>query len=350
MSAEAKGGAVKCVVWDLDNTLWRGVLLEGDDVALMPGVRRVLEGLDRRGILHSIASKNDERAALAKLAALGVDHFFLHPQISWGPKSSAVAAVARALNIGTDALAFVDDQPFERDEVSFSHPEVLCLDAAEAAGLLERPELTPRFVTEDAARRREMYRADASRQAAEDDFAGPKEAFLATLGMELEIAEARAEDLRRVEELTRRTHQLNTTGYTYSYEELEALRASPRHKLFVAGLVDRYGTYGKIGFALLECDDRLWNIKLLLMSCRVASRGVGAALLGHIRNLAREAGVELGAEFVANDRNRMMYVTYKFNGFREVERRGPVAFLRNDLSGPALFPPYLTVRVGGGGP
>jgi predicted enzyme involved in methoxymalonyl-ACP biosynthesis len=112
----------------------------------------------------------------------------------------------------------------------------------------------------------------------------------------------------------------------------------------VAGLTDRYGPYGKIGFCLLECDPEVWRIKLLLMSCRVASRGVGTALITHVRGLARAAGVKLCADFVANDRNRQMYVTYKFNRFREIAREGERTILENDLSTIPSFPPYVELR------
>jgi FkbH-like protein len=336
---------VKCLVWDLDHTLWDGILLEDGHVSLRPRAREVLETLDQRGILHAVASKNDDGVARAKLAELGVDDFFLQHRIGWGPKSDSIKSIAESLNIGIDSLAFIDDQPFERDEVRFHHPSVRLYDASNLEDLASRPEMQPPFITEDARRRRLMYRADAARKAAEDGFGGPAEAFLATLDMVLRIQRAREEDLQRAEELTIRTHQLNTTGYTYSYDELDALRRSRDHLLLVAELEDRHGTYGKIGLVLVELSADTWNVKLLLMSCRVASRGVGAALMTHLRQQARSKGVRLRAEFVANDRNRMMYVTYKFNGFREVHRDGAHSTLECDLSTVPDYPTYLRVEV-----
>ena len=91
----------------------------------------------------------------------------------------------------------------------------------------------------------------------------------------------------RAEELTVRTHQLNTTGYTYSYEELDELRHSPDHLLLIAGLDDVFGSYGKIGLSVVELGPQSWTIKLLLMSCRVISRGVGTVMLTHIMKLAK---------------------------------------------------------------
>ncbi|MEV4256664.1 HAD-IIIC family phosphatase [Spirillospora sp. NPDC049652] len=339
---------LKCVVWDLDDTLWEGVLLEGGGARLRPGVAEVLRALDERGILHSVASRNDPDAALAALERLGVADYFLHPQIGWGAKSTSVEAVAKALNIGLDAIAFVDDDAFERGEVGFQLPQVRCIDAADAADLAGRPEFTPGTVTADARRRRLMYRAESRRQEVQERFDGPAEEFLATLDMRLVIAEAGPDDLRRAEELTVRTHQLNTTGRTYSMAELDAFRTSPDHRLYVMRLEDRFGPYGTIGLTLLEQDGSDWTIRLLLMSCRVMSRGVGGVVITFLRRLARDAGARLLAEFVPNGRNRMMFVTYRFNGFAETARDGETRLLECDLADVPPYPDHLRVDTPGG--
>lgn len=346
MAAETKAKqSIKCVVWDLDNTVWDGILLEDPEVTLRPQVVEILRALDERGILHSIASRNDHATAMAKLRELGLDEYFLYPQINWNSKASSVAQIAKDINIGLDTLAFLDDQPFERDEVAFTHAQVLCIDSACLDGLLDRPELNPRFLTDDARIRRRMYLADIARNTAEAQFVGPTEEFLATLGMVFTIAPAQEEDLKRAEELTVRTHQLNSTGYTYSYEELDQIRTSPRHRLLVSSLEDRYGTYGKIGLTLLEQDAEVWTVKLLLMSCRVMSKGVGMIMIQHLRRLAKAAGARLQAEFLPTDRNRQMLITYKFSGFKEVDRRGDIVVFENDLSQIPPNPPYVDVRV-----
>ena len=342
----AAPGSVKVLVWDLDNTLWDGTLLEGDAVRLRPAAAAALRTLDERGILLSIASKNDHDQAMSKLRELGLAEYFLYPQIGWSSKSAAVEAVARSINVGLEAVAFIDDDPFERGEVSHALPQVLVLDAGEAAGLAARPELTPRFVTGESAMRRRMYQADVERNRAEESFQGPQEEFLASLGMRFTLAAAREEDLRRAEELTVRTHQLNSTGQTYSYEELDALRRSGDHLLVVAGLEDRYGTYGKIGLALIAKQTGLWTLKLLLMSCRVISRGVGTIMIHHVLRLAQAAGVRLQAELKPTPRNRMMLVSYKFAGFAEVGRRGELLIFEHPLDQVPALPPYVEVLVG----
>jgi FkbH-like protein len=340
-----KQGRIKCVVWDLDNTLWDGVLLEDGDVTVRPAAVEHIRRLDRMGVLHSVASKNDHDAAMEKLRELGIDHLFLFPRINWNAKSDSIRQISKALNLGLDAFAFVDDQEFERAEVAHQAPEVTCVDALDIDEALVRPEFTPRFVTDESAQRRGMYQGQIARDELESDFVGTNEEFLAGLEMEFTIAPARREDLQRAEELTVRTNQLNSTGRTYSYEELDELRESPDHLLLVASLTDRFGSYGKIGLALVEKEDEVWRLCMMLMSCRVMSRGVGMVMLNHIMRLAQGAGVSVRADFVETGRNRMMQVTYAFAGFREVARDGVHVVLEADLTNVQPPPPYVRLEI-----
>jgi FkbH-like protein len=335
---------IKCVVWDLDDTLWQGTLLEGDDLVLAPGVTHIVRELDRFGVLQSIASKNHYDDAWQKLAAFGLAEYFLHPQINWANKSDSIKSIADRLGLALEAFAFVDDQAFERDEVRYSLPQVTTIDAADIPRLLDMPGIRPRFITDESRMRRRMYQADLGRKQCEDDFAGTKEEFLETLDMRMTIRPAGEIDLRRAEELTIRTHQLNTTGRPYSYDALKQLLNSPDHLLLVAELEDRYGTSGTIGLALIEQRPEAWLVKLLIMSCRVMTRGVGGVMISYILQSAKRRGVTLRAEFVANDRNRMMYVTYKFHGFAELEERDRVILLEHDAEDIRPFPRYVTVR------
>lgn len=341
-------GRVKCVVWDLDNTLWDGVLLEDGDVALRDGVVDHIRRLDRRGILHSIASKNDEAAATAKLEEFGIADLFLCPQINWNAKSSSIQHIAEVLNLGLDAFAFIDDQEFERAEVLHGCEQVICADPLDIDQEFERSEFRPRFVTDESRQRRLIYQGQLQRSELERDFVGTSEEFLASLEMSFVIEPAKRADLQRAEELTVRTNQLNATGRTYSYDELDVLRTSPDHVLLVASLIDRFGSYGTIGLALVDRTEPLhWRLNMMLMSCRVMSRGVGTILLNHVMRLADEAGADLRADFVESGRNRMMQVTYAFAGFREIERDGDQVVLQADLSAIQPPPAYVSVDVAG---
>lgn len=335
--------AVKCLVWDLDGTLWDGVLLNGEARELRSGVASIVRELDERGILQSVASKNDHTVAWPVVESFGLSEYFLHPQVSWEGKAEAVRTIAEKLGIGLDTMALIDDQVAERDEVAFYLPEVLVIDAADLSSLLDRPEFKPEVVTDESRMRRAMYRSDIERTEASNQFGGTRDAFLATLAMRMSIASAVDGDLMRAEELTLRTNQLNTTGLTYSYDELEHLARSSDHLLLVAKLDDRYGSSGTIGMALLETGTTTWTIRLLIMSCRVVSRGVGTVLLGYVLRRAAEAGVRLRAAFRHTDRNRQMYMTYKFAGFRDVSEGPEGIMLEHDLQRIHPLPAYVEV-------
>lgn len=335
---------VKCVVWDLDHTLWHGVLVEGDELVLKTQIVDVIKALDAKGILQSIASKNNAEDALAKLAAFGLSDYFLYPQIRWNPKSSAIATIREKLNIGIDTFMFIDDQPFERDEVKALHPDVECVDAEDYLALLEHPRIVGIKLTDDASQRRIRYLEDMQRQTDEQDFQGTPESFLAGLDMVFTIAPAQPDDLLRAEELTERTNQLNSTGITYDKTELSHYMHSPAHELLVCELQDKYGSYGKIGLALVEIGEKTDLVKLLLMSCRTAARGVGSVLLSYLMKQAQQRGHTLQAQFKRTSRNRQMLVTYQFANFREIERDddGNILF-ENDLSLVSDYPDYIQV-------
>lgn len=334
---------IKCVVWDLDNTVWDGVLIEDNDVTLKPNVLEAIKKLDERGILQSVASKNDYDLAYNKLCELGINEYFLYPQISWGAKSAAIKTIAEKLNINLDTFAFIDDQPFERGEVEHECPTVLCADAADVDTLIENERFIPRFITEDTRNRRKMYMAAEKRNEEEKSFDGTSTEFLQSLDMKLSIAPVTEEDLQRAYELTIRTHQLNSTGYTYSYDELKEFISSDEHIFLIAQLKDKFGDYGKIGLILVENTDVL-RIKLMLMSCRVMSRGVGSAILVYLARLKEKLGKKMYAEFKTTDRNRMMYITYKLMGFDELEDNDGDVLLEYTSEEEKEYPPYFEVE------
>lgn len=335
---------IKCLVWDLDNTLWNGTLLENDDVKLKDGVVEIIKELDRRGILLSIASKNEYDHAFKKLESFGISQYFIYPQISWNSKAKSIKEIAKALNVGIDTFAFIDDQPTELSEVNYECPEVLTLNADCYKDILDMERFMPKYITEDSKLRRQMYMDDLERKNQEQNFDGPNEEFLKTLNMKLTISPVKEGDLERVEELTVRTNQLNSTGTTYSFEQLESFINSENHIFLITSLEDKFGSYGKMGLILLEEKEETIEIKMLLMSCRVMTKGIGSALLIYIANLAREKGKKLIADFIDTGKNRIMYITYKLMGFDEIETDGDKSTLCYNGEKKEL-PDYLKVDV-----
>ncbi|MGW4072114.1 HAD-IIIC family phosphatase [Streptomyces asiaticus] len=319
MTPATAENTVKCVVWDLDDTLWDGTLLEGDELHVPDANRTLVRVLDEHGILQSVASRNEPGPVEDRLRGFGLDEYFLHPQLGWSAKSASLRTLLEVLNISADSVLFVDDSEFERAEVARELPEVRCVTREKLHELVTGGQILPRQVTADAARRREMYQAEDRRRGHEETFQGPAEEFLSSLGMTLRVRDATEGDLDRAAELTRRTHQLNTTGITFDRDELAELVRDPGHWVIVAELDDRFGTYGTIGLAVLSTGPE-WTIRLLLMSCRVMGRNVGTALIAALARTAAAHGARTVAHFRPTDRNRQMLVTYRFAGFAVVSR------------------------------
>lgn len=284
-AAEQPAAKVKCVVWDLDNTLWNGTLIETDDpaaLALNPGIREVVEALDQRGILQSVASKNDYAPAMAVLERLGVTEYFLYPQISWGPKSSAVEQIAKSLNIGIDALALIDDTAFERQQVRSVWPQVRTYDVIELDSLLAQPEFDVPATAESRSRRA-MYRAEEQRntlmKAEHTDIVD----FLRKCNLKLHLfTPATEEEKLRCYELIVRTNQLNMTGRKYTAEEFEEVLIRPGHKNFAFSCADDFGEYGIVGFGQYRVEGEVLVFTEFAMSCRVAGKFVESALFAHL--------------------------------------------------------------------
>ena len=336
---------IKCVVWDLDETIWEGVLSENDNLTLRPGIKGIIEILDNRGILNSIASRNNADEALVKLKSFSMREYFVYPQISWNAKSEAIRNIKEKLNIAYNTIAFIDDQEYELAEVRSMHPEVCCYGVSEIEGLLKMDEFSPALRTEEAQNRRLLYQADEKRSNEELMFENNVD-FLFSLKMKLSIKSATVDDLKRVEELTLRTNQLNATGYTFSYQELESLMNSKDNKIFVVELEDKFGSYGKVGVTLLKITSSAIIIKLLLISCRVISRGIGNILISRIINLGLSENKKILAEFLPTASNKLMYLTYKFSNFKELEElqgNGTLLEYRGPADSLIPFPPYMDV-------
>ena len=319
-TAEQPAAKVKCLVWDLDNTLWNGTLIETEDPAtleLNPQVLKTMEELDRRGIIQSVASKNDFDPAMDVLRTLGIADYFLYPQISWAPKSTSMTQIAKSLNIGIDALALIDDSAFERQQVHSEWPQVRTYDATELSGLLEQPEFDVP-VTAESRQRREMYRAEERRstlmQAEHTDIL----AFLRQCNLKLHIfSPATEEEKLRCYELILRTNQLNMSGRKYSAEEFDAVLARSGHTNFAFSCEDDFGTYGIVGFGQYRVDHGIMVFTEFAMSCRVAGKFVESALFSDL--LKREACSQGIFQVYKTKKNALLRRTLDDIGFVETD-------------------------------
>lgn len=305
------------MVWDLDNTLWTGTLAEDGPEGVVPRADavRLLRALDERGILNSIASKNDRAPALATLQRFRLSELFVFPQISWGPKSAAIREIAKLIDIGTDTLAFIDDQPFERGEVDQLVPEVETFGDSAIPTLMAHA----RFdvpVTAEARKRRQSYQIEQKRHEELATSGLDYDEFLRSCRLRLTIAPLCVSSAPRVHELTERTHQLNASGRRYSRSEIDALIDGSRAEVstYVLSVADRFGDYGIIGFC--ELDRRAWAINSFFMSCRVQRKRVEAAFFGWLAEEARLSGAsEIAIDYRPAPRNGAALTMLQALGF-----------------------------------
>jgi methoxymalonate biosynthesis protein len=337
---------VKCVIWDLDNTLLSGTYLESaaQPPAPDPAMLAVLEQLRARGIIHAIATRNPPEASQYAAAVTGLE--FAAAESGWGRKSDAVRRIIADLGLGPDAVAFVDDDLYERAEVSLAVPEALVLSPEDMPDAVGWPEFSPAAVTAEARRRGEMYAQRRRRQEEARAFAGSRDEFLRYCGTRVAIAPAVAADAPRLHELSVRTHQFNTTGEAVAEAELRALIASPAHQVMTVRLSDRFGDDGLVGGCVIKPDSgAVWTVTLLMMSCRAMGRGVIEALLAWLaRSAARDGARALAVPCVVTPRNVPLRLALAASGLRAPEDSGKeesqrAARFTRTLSGP---PPVLS--------
>jgi FkbH-like protein len=305
---------IKCLAWDLDNTLWDGILVEDGPtkLRLKPQIVQILKKLDERGILHSIVSKNNRDEALSALKTFGIEEYFLCPQISWQPKSEGIQTIARLLNIGVDTLLFVDDSEFELQQVKAVHPEVSVLNADRYLGIADM-EVCQVPVSAESRERRKLYQVDSQRQNIAGNFGDDYMAFLRYCNIRLNIHSMTEENLIRVHELTQRTNQMNFSGNRYEKSVLQGILSTPYLDTYVLDVEDRFGSYGVVGFCIV--DSRVPLMTDLMFSCRVQSKRVEHAFLAYI---IRKYTAMTGKGFYAN--------------YRKTPRNAPAGQVFSDLS------------------
>lgn len=302
---DSTGNKIKLLVVDLDNTLWNGILLENEGRidSLRPGVGKVLHDLDQRGILLSIVSKNNFDDARRILENLGVWDLFLFPQICWEPKSTGIQVIAHTLNIAMDTVAFIDDSAFERAEVSEALPDVRVYDETRFEELLHAPECDVP-VTDESRRRRQMYREEQERHVEFEGAHLDYDIFLKSCNITLTLLPLCGTNVERVYELVQRTNQLNFSGNRYTREALSSLLYSREVIPVVMLCEDRFGSYGVIGFSILEKAGEDLVMNDLMLSCRIQGKKVEHAYLSFLfEETVKSGGERLVCKYNRTGRN-----------------------------------------------
>jgi len=321
----APAGKVKCVAWDLDNTLWQGILVEdgADKLVLRPEAAELIGQLDERGILQTIASKNDFDPAWAVIQRHGLQDYFLHPAINWGAKSENLKQIAGRLNLGVDSIALIDDSAFERAEVEAALPMVRTYSEKQIAGLAGLPEFDVP-VTEMSRVRRASYVTEIKRTEESHSFPGNYLDFLRSCRMRLQIfVPDDPSAVQRCLELVQRSNQLNLTSRRYSAVEFTGLLNTTGVLSLALRCEDRFGSYGIVGFASVDERETEPQLTNFVLSCRVAQKRVEHAFFQWLaQRERRRACRKLVADLVVTARNGPLAAVFDDLRFQKVSAKG----------------------------
>ena len=347
----AMGKATKCIVLDLDNTLWGGVLGEDGPAGIALGpqwpgsefvdFQRELLDLQRQGILLALCSKNNEAEVLEVLrthtSMLIREAHLAAYRINWEDKATNIRSLARELNIGVDHMLLIDDSPHERAWVRDQIPELrvpdLPTDPSQYANWVgSLPSVIVLRQTEDDQQRTRQYQESRTREAYRGSV-GSLEDFLRGLGLRVDIAPVGEETMGRVVQLLAKTNQFNLTTRRHDESTIRRQVIEGAWRVYTMRVADRFGDFGLTGVAIVATGADTWHVDSFLLSCRVIGKSVETALLARLAEDARAAGVAtLSADFIDSGRNQVASAFLSRHGFagesggrwiRSLEQEGP---------------------------
>jgi FkbH-like protein len=327
---------VKCVAWDLDNTLWQGVLVEDGEqnIRLRPEAVELVHRLDERGIIQTIVSKNNQSEAMSVLRRYGLEEYFLYPAINWGQKSINLQQVAERLNINVDTFALIDDSPFERREVSVALPTVRVYPEDSLAQMLDRPEFDVP-VTETSRIRRQSYVIEAQREQAKELFGANYLDFLRSCELRLRVFPPTSnQEIARCLELIQRSNQLNLSSRRYNGDQFKALLNDGNMLSVAMECEDKFGNYGIVGFASIDMSGEVPVAKDFVLSCRVAQKRVEHAFYGWLGAFLKQQGAsQLRVELIKTAKNRPLVQVFEEMPFITLSVDGDKTLLSMELNG-----------------
>jgi FkbH-like protein len=314
---------VKCVAWDLDNTIWKGILIESspEQIVISNEIKDVIRKLDERGIIQTIVSKNNHDDAWRVLQKNGLDDYFVYPAINWAPKSSNLKKISEKININLDTIALVDDSAFERAEVSETLPQVRIYNEREINNLLSYPEFDIP-VTEASKKRRLSYLTEMQREKVLEEFGEDYAGFLKSCQMKMKIfTPVEERHFMRCLELVQRSNQLNLSSKRYSETEFRELLDRKDISCFAFQCSDRFGEYGIVGFASVLLEEKSALLMDFVISCRVAQKRVEHAFIQWLGEREKKRGGKLiFAELIVTKKNGPLVKVFNELPFKIVEQ------------------------------
>ncbi len=361
--AAAMGKVKKCIVLDLDNALWGGVVGEdgferiqlGEDYpgACYRDMQKELLKLYHRGILLAINSKNNEEEVFEVIdkhpgMILRRKHFAAH-RVNWKDKATNLEELAQELNIGIDSMIFIDDNPLECELVRQLHPECTVIELPEKKyklpGTIQALFNVENInITEEDKKKGEIYQSQIERKKVQQA-ASSLEEYLKSLDVVVSIKEADSFSVPRIAQLTQKTNQMNLTTRRYFEAEIESFMKSPLSSVFYVSVKDRLGDHGIVGVIILKIEGEKCLIDTFLLSCRVLGLTIEQSMLAHIQERARESGCkQLVGEYIPTKKNTPAAGFYEAANFK---KQGDFLFVFDLKSREIPLSPYITLGVSG---
>jgi len=320
---------IKCIAWDLDNTLWKGVFIENNpsELTLNKDAVNLIKTLDEKGILQTIVSKNNHEEVWPYLGSIGLSQYFLYPAINWGQKSENLKKIAGLLNINIDTFGVIDDSAFEREEIKTALPQIRVYSDKEISTLTGRTEFDVP-VTEESKNRRSYYLVEQQRNQVAESFSGDYTSFLKNCAINLTIfTPTDPSAVKRCYELILRTNQLNLSSRKYDEETFNAILEDKKYLKYAFECFDKFGSYGIVGFSIIETGADFYKIHDFVISCRVAQKMVEHAFITWLSKKMNTAGKKyLLAEYIKTNRNSPILSVFEEINF-EKEAIGNNSFL-----------------------
>lgn len=368
--AAMQGYAKKCVVLDLDNTLWGGVLgddgVQGIDLGQTPAgdefkqLQQLLKHLKNQGVVLAINSKNE--AKNVEMVFSYHDEMILtkddliNIKANWQPKHVNMRDISSESNLSLEAMLFVDDSAAECALIQRFLPQVQTIrvqrgpiDVIEqiiSAGYFDKSAAS----IEDATRT-QMYRSEQERKTFLSSVDSLSD-FLHELAIQVEVFMAQPSDLPRLHQMVLRTNQFNLTTQRYSVSQLQTFLEEKHRFAMLSRVHDRFGSYGIVGAALLSQEDHTMVINNLLLSCRVFSRGIEDVMLAEIVYLARAVqATQVKGHYIPSAKNVHVKDFYPAKGFIQMSDDAVGSVFTASVDLPLAYPAWLSVnsRVGSSG-
>lgn len=353
----------KCIVLDLDNTLWGGILgevgISGIQLGPTPEGRsywefqKYLLSLHQKGIIFAINSRNNLTEVLNVLRkhpymVLNEEHFSAI-EANWQNKVTNMKSIAKQLNIGLDSFVFLDDDPYNRDLIRKNLKEVTVVDLPEDKSLyldtlINLNEFNTLQITEEDKNRGKMYIWEKKRQELEKSVSDIEE-FVKSLQVTIEIEQANEFNIPRISQLSQKTNQFNMTTKRYLEDDLIRFNSSNDYLVLSAKVIDKFGDYGLTGVVIIQKKGLAWIIDSFLLSCRILGRKIEESILSHLIKEAKKQKIQkLIGQFIKTEKNAPAENFYRNNSFKFVNKTGDIEIWEFDCSLNYESPHYVKIK------